>query len=76
MQDFFELRLGSMTMEEYGNNFLGLLKYVVFIKDEKVKVQKILSGLPSFYKEKIQYDESRTLTKTIRKTKYMYVLDN
>jgi hypothetical protein len=32
MQEFFEIRLGSMTMEEYGNNFLGLLKYVGFIK--------------------------------------------
>jgi hypothetical protein len=28
MQEFFELRLGSMTMEEYEKKFLGLLKYV------------------------------------------------
>jgi hypothetical protein len=48
------------------------LKYVGFIKDEKVKIQRFLSGLPSFYKENIRYDESRTLTKTIRKDKYMY----
>jgi hypothetical protein len=38
MLDFFELRLGSMTMAEYERNFLGLLKYVAFIKYEKVKV--------------------------------------
>jgi hypothetical protein len=57
MQEFFELRLGSMTMGEYENKFLGLLKYVGFIKDEKVKIQRFLSGLPSFYKDKIQYDE-------------------
>jgi hypothetical protein len=50
MQDFFELRLGSMTMVEYGKKLLGLLKYVGFIKDEKVKIQRFLSGLPSFYK--------------------------
>jgi hypothetical protein len=36
MQEFFELRLGSMTMEEYEKKFLGLLKYVGFINDEKV----------------------------------------
>jgi hypothetical protein len=61
MQDFFELGLGSMTMEEYENKFLGFLKYVGFIKDEKVKIHRFLSGLPSFYKDKIQYDEPRTL---------------
>jgi hypothetical protein len=72
MQDFFELRLGSMTMVEYENKFLGLLKYVGFIKDEKVKIQRFLSGLPSFYKENIQYDEPKTLTETIGKAKYLY----
>lgn len=59
-------------MEEYENKFLGLVKYVGFIKDEKVKIHRFLSGLPSFYKEKIQYDEPMTLTKNIRKDKYMY----
>jgi hypothetical protein len=50
MMEFFELRLGSMTMEEYEKTFLGLLKYVGFINYKKVKVQRFLSGLPSFYK--------------------------
>jgi hypothetical protein len=54
MQEFFELRLGSMTMEEYEKKFLGLLKYARFIGDEKVKIQIFLSGLPAFYKEKIK----------------------
>ena len=39
MQEFFELRFRSMTMLEYENKFLGLLKYVGFIKNEKVKIQ-------------------------------------
>jgi hypothetical protein len=38
MKDLFELRLGSMTMVKYENKFLGLLKYVGFINDEKVKI--------------------------------------
>jgi hypothetical protein len=48
MQVFFELRLRSMTMAEYDNKFLGLLKYVGFINDEKVKIHIFLSGLPAF----------------------------
>ena len=59
-------------MEEYEKNFLGMLKHVEFIKDEKVKIQRFLSGLSSFYKEKIRYDEHKTLTETIRKAKYIY----
>ena len=42
MQEYFELRLGSMTMAEYEKKFLGLLKYVGFINDEKVKIQIFL----------------------------------
>ena len=72
MQEFFELRLGITTMAEYENKFLWLLKYVGFIHDEKVKIQRFLSGLPSFYKENIRYDEPKTLTETIRKAKYLY----
>jgi hypothetical protein len=72
MQEFFELRLGSMTMAEYKKKFLGLLKYVRFIGDEKVKIQRFLSGLPTFYKEKIKYDEPNTLTEAIGKDKCMY----
>jgi hypothetical protein len=53
MQDFNELNLGNMTMEEYEKKFLELLSYVDIIKDDKVKIQIFLSGLPSFYKDKI-----------------------
>jgi hypothetical protein len=61
-----------MTMADYENKFLGLLKYVGFIKYEKVKIQNFFSRLPSFYKENIQYDELREMTETIRKANYMY----
>jgi hypothetical protein len=72
MQEFFELRLGSMTVEKYEKKFLGLLKYVRFIGDEKMKIQRFLSGLPAFYKENIKYDEPKTLIEAIRKDKYLY----
>jgi predicted AlkP superfamily phosphohydrolase/phosphomutase len=34
MKDLFELKLGSMTIDEYERIFLELSKYVAFIKDE------------------------------------------
>jgi hypothetical protein len=37
-----------------------------------VKTQIFLSGLPSFYKENIQYYYPRTLVETNRKAKYLY----
>jgi hypothetical protein len=66
MKEFFELKLGSMTIDEYERRFLELLKYVSFIKDETVKIQRYLSGFPSFISEKIQYDDPKTLEETIR----------
>jgi len=72
MKEFFELKLGTMTMEEYEKWFFELLKYVDFIKDEKVKIQRFLSGLPSFYSDKIQYDNPKTLEETIRRARHLY----
>jgi hypothetical protein len=38
-KDFYELGMGQLTIDEYVNKFLELLRYVPYIKDEKVKVQ-------------------------------------
>ena len=59
-------------MAEYEKKILGLLKYVGFINDEKVNIQRFLSGMTTFYKENIKYDEPKTLTEAIRKAKYLY----
>ena len=59
-------------MEEYANKLLELLRYVRYIKDEKVKVQCFLSGLPQSYKDRIEFYEPRTLEEMIRKAKYCY----
>lgn len=34
-KEFCELRLGHLTIEEFVNKFLELLRYVPYIKDEK-----------------------------------------
>jgi len=45
---------------------------VSFIKDEKVKIKRFMSGIPSFYKEKIQFDEPKNLQVVVRKAKCLY----
>ena len=72
MEELFELKLGSMTMDSYDKKFLELLKYVKFIKDEKVRIQRLLSGLPESYIDKIQYDRLRNLKDAIWKEKHLY----
>ena len=42
------------------------------MKDDKVKIQHFLSGLSQAYRDRIEFYESRTLEKTIRKAKYFY----
>ena len=72
MWEFFDLKMENMTMDEYVKKFLDLLRYVACLKDEKIKVQRFLSGLPSFYKDWIQYDEPKSLEEAIRKGKHVY----
>ena len=72
MEEFFELKLGSMTMEAYEKKFLELLNYADFIKDEKVKIQRLLSDLPESYRDKIQYDRPKNLKDAIWKEKHLY----
>ena len=67
MEEFFELKLGSMTMEAYDENFLELLNYAEFIKDEKVNIQRFLSGLTEYYRDKVQYDRPKNLKDFIYK---------
>jgi hypothetical protein len=64
-RDFFELKLGSMKIDEYERIFLEILKYVAFIKDEQVKIQRYLSGLSSFINDMIQYHDPKILEETI-----------
>ena len=72
MKELFQLNIGSMTIDEYERRFLELLKYVSFIKDDIVKIQRYLSGFPSFISDKIQYDDPKTLEETIRRAKCLH----
>ena len=46
------------------------MRYVRYIGDDKVKIQRFLSGLPQAYKDIIEFYEPRTLEEAIRKVKY------
>jgi hypothetical protein len=72
IKEFHELKLGQLTMENYVNIFLELLRYVPYIKDEKVKMQHFLSGMPQYFQDWIEFDEPKTLEDTIRKEKCCY----
>ena len=72
MEEFFELKSGSMTMEAYEKKFLELLNYEDFIRDEKVKIQRFPSVLPESYRDKIQYDKPKNLKDSIWKAKHLY----
>ena len=70
IKEFHELILGQLTMEEYANKFLELLRCARYIRDDKVKIQRFLSGLAQSYKDIIEFDELRTLEEAIKKAKY------
>jgi hypothetical protein len=71
-KEFYELKLGQLTIEEYVNKFLDLLRYVPYIKAEKAKAQRFISGLPKEYQNRIEFDEPKTLEDTIRKATYCH----
>ena len=59
-------------MEDYANQFLKLLRYARYIRNDKVKTKCLLSRLPQVYKGRIKFDKPRTLEEAIRKTKSCY----
>lgn len=64
--------MGSMTDEDYMTKFLELLRYVLYLTDEKAKVQIFVSGLQLEFKDQIEYDEPRPLEEVIGKLKNHY----
>jgi hypothetical protein len=72
MKEFSELKLGSMTIDEYEHRFLELLMFVPFIKEETIKIQRCLSGFPPSIRDNIQYDDPKTMEEMIRRDKCLY----
>jgi len=64
--------MGSMTDDEYTSNLLELLRYVPYLKEERAKIQIFVSGLPVAFKDRIEFDEPRSLAEAIRNLKNCY----
>jgi len=71
-KEFYELKMGSITAEEYTTKFLELLRYVLYLKDEKAKVQRFVSGFPLEFRDQIEYDVPWLLEEVIGKLKHFY----
>jgi hypothetical protein len=66
-KEFYELQLGQMAMEDLINKFLELLRFVPYIWEDKVKIQRFLSCLPQYYKDIIDYDNPKSLSDVFKK---------
>jgi hypothetical protein len=60
-KELSEFNIGQLTIDEYINKFLELMRYVPYIKDEKLNMKRFISGLPQSYRDIIQFDEPNTL---------------
>ena len=60
-KEFYELRIGTITMKEIGSKFSCLFFYVPYIIDEKTIIQCFLACLPIMFKEWIEYDNPKML---------------
>ena len=61
-----------MTMDEYITKFTSLLRYVPYLREEKAKVQRFLSSLPTHMKERIEFVNPWTMDEFIRKAQMCY----
>lgn len=73
---FYELKMGSMTNEQYITKFMDLLRYVHYLKDEKEKIQRFINGFPVAFKDWIEFDEPRLLEEEIKNLKRCYEKSN
>ena len=56
-----------MSMKELSSKCLSLLRYVPYIIDEKPKIQRFLNCLPTSFKDRIEFDNPKTLEEAMRK---------
>jgi len=61
-----------MTDDEYTSRFLELLTYVPYLTEEKSKIQRFISGLLVAFKDRIEFDETRSLEEAIQKLRHFY----
>eukprot|EP00253_Pinus_taeda_P035149 PITA_35149 len=71
-REFHDLCLGQQTMDDFITRFTSLLRYGPYIRGEKAKVQRFVSSLPASMRERIEFDNPKTMDEAIRKAKICY----
>ena len=64
--------MDSIIDGEYTRRLQELLRYVPYLKEEKAKIQRFINGLLITFKDKIEFDEPRSLEEAIWKLKHCY----
>eukprot|EP00253_Pinus_taeda_P009990 PITA_09990 len=59
-------------MDEFITRFTSLLRYVPYIREEKAKVQRFISSLPAYMRERIEFDNPKSMDEVIRKARICY----
>eukprot|EP00253_Pinus_taeda_P007451 PITA_07451 len=60
------------TIDEFVTKFTSLLRYVPCIREEKAKVQRFVSSLPLTMRERIEFDNPKTMDEAIQKARLCY----
>eukprot|EP00253_Pinus_taeda_P030276 PITA_30276 len=71
-REFHDLHLGQQTMDEFITRSTSLLHYVPYIREEKEKVQRFVSSLPPYMRERIEFDNPKSMDEVIRKARICY----
>lgn len=64
--------MGQLASDEYVTKFLELLRYAPYLKDEKAKIHRFITGLPMAFIDKIKFLEPQTLKDDINKLGHCY----
>ena len=59
-------------MKELSSKFLSLLGYVPYIIDKNPKIQRFISCLPTRFKNRIEFDNPKTLEYATSKANFYY----
>ena len=63
------MKLVQPTIEEFITKFLGLLYYIPYLK---AKVQRFMSYIPQNYRDKMEFENPKTMEEAIRQEKLCY----
>ena len=65
-----------MSMKELRSEFLSLIRYVPYITYESPKIQRFLSYLPASFKDRIEFENPKTLEEALSKEELCYEQSN